>query len=96
VYYPICTFQLIGAERSPIVQNGDCMSGRQGISAPLSCPASPGLMRWVAGSPAYGLFPVTQDEHEDDAQDEHVEPDIPGAGSAVRAHGGAAVLTVTR
>jgi hypothetical protein len=24
------------------------------------------------------LFPVTQDEHEDDAQDEHVEPDIPG------------------
>ena len=42
------------------------------------------------------LFPVTQDEHEDDAQDEHVEPDIPGAGSAVRAHGGAVVLTVTR
>jgi DNA-directed RNA polymerase specialized sigma24 family protein len=42
------------------------------------------------------LFPVTQDEHEDDAQDEHVEPDTPGAGSAVRAHGGAAVLTVAR
>jgi hypothetical protein len=42
------------------------------------------------------VFPVTQDEHEDDAQDEYVEPDIPGAGSAVRAHGGAAVLTVTR
>ena len=42
------------------------------------------------------LFPVTQDEHEDDAQDEQVEPDIPGAGSAVRAHGGAVVLTVTR
>jgi hypothetical protein len=42
------------------------------------------------------VFPVTQDEHEDDAQDEHVEPDIPGAGSAVRAHGVAAVLTVTR
>jgi hypothetical protein len=41
------------------------------------------------------VFPVTQDEHEDDAQDEHVEPDIPGAGSAVRAHGGAVVLTVT-
>ncbi len=42
------------------------------------------------------VFPVTQDEHEDDAQDEHVEPDIPGAGSAVRAHGGAVVLTATR
>jgi hypothetical protein len=42
------------------------------------------------------VFPVTQDEHEDDAQDEHVEPDIPGVGSAVRAHGGAVVLTVTR
>jgi hypothetical protein len=54
MYYPICTFQLIGAERSPIVQSGDYMSGRQGISAPLSCPASPGLMRWVVGSPAYG------------------------------------------
>ena len=51
MYYPICTFQLIGAERSPIVQSGDDMSGRQGISAPLSCPASPGLMRWVVGSP---------------------------------------------
>jgi len=48
---------------------------------------------------AYGhiqVFPVTQDEHEDDAQDEHVEPDIPGTGSAVRVHGDAAVLTVTR
>ena len=42
------------------------------------------------------VFPVTQDEHEDDAQDEHVEPDIPGGRSAVRAHGGAVVLTVTR
>jgi hypothetical protein len=54
MYYPIWTFQLIGAERSPIVQSGDYMSGRQGISAPISYPASPGLMRWVAGSPAYG------------------------------------------
>ena len=46
--------------------------------------------------PFLPLFPVTQDEHEDDAQNEHVEADIPGAGSAVRAHGDAVVLTVTR
>jgi len=42
------------------------------------------------------VFPVTQDEHGGDAHDEHVEPDIPGVGSEVRAHGDAVVLTVTR
>ncbi len=42
------------------------------------------------------LFPVTQNEHEGDVQDEHVEPDIPGVYPAVRAHGGGVLLTVSR
>ena len=55
-----------------------------------------GTGKTVAIRAAVADLDPTQDEHEDDAQDEHVEPDIPGAGSAVRAHGGAVVLTVTR
>jgi hypothetical protein len=39
---------------------------------------------------------VTQNEHEGDVQDEHVEPDIPGVYPAVRAHGGGVLLTVSR
>jgi hypothetical protein len=42
------------------------------------------------------VFPVTQNEHEGDVQDEHVEPDIPGVYPAVRAHGGGVLLTVSR
>ena len=42
------------------------------------------------------LFPVTQNEHVGDVQDEHVEPDIPGVYPAVRAHGGGVLLTVSR
>ena len=62
--------------------------------APVVVSSVGALMRALAAGS--WVFPVTQDEHEDDAQDEQVEPDIPGAGSAVRAHGGAVVLTVTR
>ena len=50
----------------------------------------------AAQLPAQQLFPVTQNEHEGDVQDEHVEPDIPGVYPAVRAHGGGVLLTVSR
>jgi hypothetical protein len=51
---------------------------------------------WPGGAMARWLFPVTQGEHGGDVQDEHVEPDIPGTGSEVRAHGDAVAFTVTR
>jgi hypothetical protein len=39
---------------------------------------------------------VAQDEHGGDIHSEHGEPDIPGGWSAVRAHGGGVMLTVSR
>jgi hypothetical protein len=39
---------------------------------------------------------VTEDEHGRDIGGERVEREIPGAWSAVRAHGGGAVITVSR
>jgi integrase len=54
----------------------------------------------LAGTPDWvvsrRLYPVTQNEHEGDTQDEHVEPDLPGARSAAGAHGGGVMLTVSR
>jgi hypothetical protein len=47
-------------------------------------------LRW------YLVLRVTQDEHGGAAQDEHVEPDIPGGQLADGAHGVAVVLTVSR
>jgi hypothetical protein len=45
---------------------------------------------------ANAVCTVIQNEHEDDVQDEHVEPGISGARQAVRAHRGGALLTVAR
>ena len=76
-----------------------CPAGRAGRTAATTAPSSSSVSCDSPPSrarPACCVFPVAQDEHEDDAQDEHVEPDIPGAVSTVRAHGDAVVLTVTR